>query len=212
MGEQTGAGTFTPAHKEILGNPYRNGGSVNMFGIQQAVGGSYSNSPYDFQNDFTSTYSHAFSCDISVQVYHAEQTIHHNAEGVYVITGDFGASENAIRGNCAAFTAQGSNDPQPDWWGEPFHGGSPSNPHCRFEGTAAFHPITTLDVKAFATLGQLFTRSKLARDTRVTLAFDNLLNDRQRVEDRFGTVPQAYQPVRLDPVGRTVLLEIRKVF
>lgn len=70
VGDQDGAGTFTPAHKEILGDPFRNGGSVNMFGIQQAVGGHYSNSSYDFEGQFTSTYSHAFSCDISVQVFH----------------------------------------------------------------------------------------------------------------------------------------------
>lgn len=75
-----------------------------------------------------------------------------------------------------------------------------------------FHPTTTVDLKAFANLGQLFPASKWARDTRVTLAFDNLLNDRQRVADSSGAMPQAYQPVRLDPVGRTVMLEIRKVF
>ena len=34
---KVGAGTFTPAHLEILGDPYRNGGSVNMFGVP-AVG------------------------------------------------------------------------------------------------------------------------------------------------------------------------------
>lgn len=75
-----------------------------------------------------------------------------------------------------------------------------------------YHAITTVDLKAFASLGQLLPSAKWAKDTRVTLAFDNLLKDRQRVEDLSGTVPQAYQPVRLDPVGRTVLLEIRKVF
>jgi hypothetical protein len=75
-----------------------------------------------------------------------------------------------------------------------------------------YHAITTMDLKAFASLGQLFPAAKWAKDTRVTLAFDNVLNDRQQVRDQSGVVPQAYQPVRLDPVGRTVLLEIRKVF
>lgn len=138
IGDPVGAGTFTPAHLEILGDPYRNGGSVNMFGMQQSVGGHYSASQYDFEGEFTSTFAHAFSCDISVEIYHPEQTVHHNAVGVYVIAGDFGDSEGAVRGNCAAFTAQGDNDPQPDWYGDPFHGGNVNNPHCRFEGTAAW--------------------------------------------------------------------------
>jgi hypothetical protein len=136
-GTLVGTGTFTPAHVQVLGDPYRNGGSVNMFGVLQSVGGHYSSSTYDYVADFTTTFAHAFSCNIFQAVFHAEQTIHHNAEGKYVIAGDFGASEDAVRGNCAAFTAQGDNDPRPDWWGEPFHGGNPDNPHCMFDGTPA---------------------------------------------------------------------------
>jgi hypothetical protein len=137
IGDPVGAGTFTPGSVSILGNPYRNGGSVNMFGIQQSTGGHYSASQYDFEGDFTTVYAHAFSCNIYQAVHHDEQTIHHPAEGIYVIAGDFGDSEDAIRGNCAAFTAQGDHDPQPDWWGEPFHGGNPDKPHCMFVGTPA---------------------------------------------------------------------------
>jgi hypothetical protein len=129
-----GAGTFTPAHLEIRGDPYRNGGSVNMFGMQQSVGGRYSASTYDYQADFVSRYSHAFTCNIFREVYHPEVTTHHPAVGIYVVNGDFGGSEAAIRGNCAAFTNQG---PDVEWWGEPFHGGNDDKPHCRFEGTPA---------------------------------------------------------------------------
>ena len=81
---RVGAGTFTPAHLEILGDPYRNGGSVNMFGIQQSVGGHYSNSAYDFTADFKTTYAHAYSCDISMENFVAGSTIHHPAEGHYI--------------------------------------------------------------------------------------------------------------------------------
>ena len=137
VGEQTAAGTFTAGSVSILGDPYRNGGSVNMFGVQQSTGGHYSASSYDFRNDFETKYSYAFSCDIYKAVHHDATVVHHAAEGIYVIAGDFGDSEDAVRGNCAAFTAQGDNDPLPDWWGEPFHGGNPNNPHCRFEGTPA---------------------------------------------------------------------------
>jgi hypothetical protein len=119
VGTQTGAGTFTPAHKEILGDPYRNGGSVNMFGIQQAVGGHYSASTYDFRNDFTSTYSHAFSCDISEQVWHP--AVHHDAEGHYVIEDNYhGSDEQAVRANCPQFT-----DHSQPWWGF-------DHAHCSF--------------------------------------------------------------------------------
>ena len=75
-----------------------------------------------------------------------------------------------------------------------------------------FDPLTTVDLKIFADLGQLFPSAKLAKDTRLTLAFDNLTNERQRVRDIAGAVPQAFQPVRRDPVGRTVMFELRKVF
>ena len=68
IGDPVGAGTFTPGTVSILGDPYRNGGSVNMFGVQQATGGHYSASTYDFQGDFTSTYSYAFSCNMSEHV------------------------------------------------------------------------------------------------------------------------------------------------
>jgi hypothetical protein len=133
-----GSGTFTPESLSILGDPYRNGGSVNMFGVLQSTGGHYSASIYDFEGDFTTTFAHAFSCDIFQAVFHEEQTIHHPAEGIYVINGDFGDSEDAVRGNCAAFTAQGQDPTDlPDWWGEAFHGGSDDKPHCKFEGTPA---------------------------------------------------------------------------
>src|SRR4029453_13297478 len=125
-----------------LGDPFRIGGSVNMFGVLQSTGGHYSASEYDFRNDFETTYSYAFSCNIFQAVFHEEQTIHHPAVGIYVIAGDFGDSEDAIRGNCAAFTAQGQDPTSlPDWWGDPFHGGSADNPHCMFDGEPAFDEV-----------------------------------------------------------------------
>ena len=125
VGEQTGAGTFTPAHRDILGNPYRNGGSVNMFGIQEAVGGHYSNSSYDFEGTFTTTYAHPYTCTINVEVFHA--AVHHNVQGHY-INCDFGhgqgndnggagtCDENGEpQGSCAAHNATGDTLP---FWGE----------------------------------------------------------------------------------------------
>lgn len=64
-----GTGTFTPAHTYIDGNPYRIGGSVNMFGDQYADSGSWSDSTYDFTNSFASTWSYAFNCTMSEHVF-----------------------------------------------------------------------------------------------------------------------------------------------
>jgi hypothetical protein len=50
------------------------------------------------------------------------------------------------------------------------------------------------------------------KKARLTIAFDNILNDRQRVTNSLGQVPQAYQPVRRDALGRTVMVELRKAF
>ena len=85
-------------------------------------------------------------------------------------------------------------------------------------GTAAspdlltFEPITTLDLKAFVDLSQFRPNDRLAKGTRLTVAFENLLNERQTVRNSLGQVPQAYQPVRRDPIGRTIMIELRKVF
>jgi hypothetical protein len=85
-------------------------------------------------------------------------------------------------------------------------------------GTAAapdlltFDPITTVDLKLFSDLGELFKSTGILKKTRATIAFDNILNDRQRVTNSQGEIPQAYQPVRRDALGRTILFELRKVF
>jgi hypothetical protein len=106
IGTQTGAGTFTPAHREIEGNPYRNGGSVNMFGNQVAVGGAYSASSYDFENNFTTTYAHPFTCDISMEDYHAavvHPPVHTDQVGHWEVSPDFHGNEEQMTQNCHAF-------------------------------------------------------------------------------------------------------------
>jgi len=75
-----------------------------------------------------------------------------------------------------------------------------------------FGPLTTIDVKAFADLGQMFPKARMAKNTKVTLTFDNLANKRQRVTNFAGDTPQGYQPVRRDPIGRTFKAELRKLF
>lgn len=122
VGDRTGAGTYTAAHKVIEGDPFRNGGSPNMFGIQDSVGGYYSASSYDFEGSFGSTFAHSFSCDISVQVYHAAWTEHVPADpNGYYTNFDNGHgnghdnSGDGIQGSCAAINGIGYTWPH---WGE----------------------------------------------------------------------------------------------
>jgi hypothetical protein len=44
------------------------------------------------------------------------------------------------------------------------------------------------------------------------LVFQNILNERQRVRNTLGLTPQAYQPLYRDAIGRTAMVELRKVF
>jgi hypothetical protein len=135
------AGTYVPANTEIRGGPFRIGGSVNMFGDQWSTAGYWTDSTYSFTAEFSSTFSHAFTCEISQEDYNAAYEVYVPAEGAYVVNGDFGDSEAAVRGNCAAFTAQGFPlETRPAWWGvEIYRGGSDARPHCRFEGTQAHY-------------------------------------------------------------------------
>ncbi len=48
--------------------------------------------------------------------------------------------------------------------------------------------------------------------TRVKLSIDNLFDDQRRVEDQFGVTPLGLSDDEVDPRGRGVFLEIRKLF
>jgi len=85
--------------------------------------------------------------------------------------------------------------------------GTPSDPDM-----LSFSPLTTVDLQLFADIAQLFPKQRIAKGTKITVAFDNLTNQRQRVTNLRGETPQAYQPVRRDPIGRTFMVELRKIF
>jgi hypothetical protein len=122
-GTLEGAGTFTPGSVSILGEPFRIGGSVNMFGVLQSTGGHYSASEYDFLGEFDTTFSYAFNCTMT-------ESVHHAAVGHYVISPDaHGGEEEAILQECNAYNALGENDPLPGFWGN-----SPQG-NCVFEIT-----------------------------------------------------------------------------
>ena len=100
-----GTGTFTPGSTYIQGEPFRIGGSVNMFGDQYADAGSWSDSEYDFTADFESTFAHAFDCNIYQEVFHEGVNIPgHPVEGFYTNTIENG------NGDC-----QGIPNTNPHW-------------------------------------------------------------------------------------------------
>jgi len=106
--------TFTPNDPHITGDPYRNGGSVNMFGVQESGGGTWSASQYDYFGEFTTTYRHNFSCNIFQSVFHPETT----DNGRYEINPDAnGNEEDAILKECAAYNKRGQRLPLPGYWG-----------------------------------------------------------------------------------------------
>ena len=110
-----GTGTYVPAALEIRGDPFKNGGSVNMFGDQWSTAGYYPDSTYNFTADFASTFTHAFSCNINNAVYHAavvHPAVVHPAvpaEGYYTNNGTNPSGEGSCQGLSPANPHWGSD-------------------------------------------------------------------------------------------------------
>lgn len=79
-----------------------------------------------------------------------------------------------------------------------------------------FSPYTTFDLRLFANLGErldLVTKVPFLRGSTVRLEVNNLFNARPEVRGGAGSaIPFAYQPDRLEPIGRTVGITFRKLF
>ena len=81
--------------------------------------------------------------------------------------------------------------------------------------TLDFSPLATVDLRLFADLGNqlhFVAKHPWARGMRITLSAQNLFDSRQHVTDQNGMTPISYQPDYLDPLGRTVMISIRKLF
>jgi hypothetical protein len=103
-----GTGDYVPAALEIRGDPFRTGGSVNLFGDQWSTAGYYPDSTYDFTASYDSTFAHAFSCNIMNAVYHA--AVDHAAvppDGYYT---NNGTNPSGQEGSC-----QGLSPANPHW-------------------------------------------------------------------------------------------------
>lgn len=93
--------------------------------------------------------------------------------------------------------------------GDPLAGGGSGSSDLFFDDFA------TVNLRLFADLGQqpsLVRKHRWLRGLRLSLSVDNLLNNRLDVRDASGATPLSYQPAYLDPLGRSVQLQIRKLF
>jgi len=78
-----------------------------------------------------------------------------------------------------------------------------------------FDDIAKFDVRLFVDFNQQESVTKsvpFLKNARVTLSIDNIFDARQRVTDSNGEVPLRYQPYLIDPVGRLIGIELRKIF
>jgi hypothetical protein len=78
-----------------------------------------------------------------------------------------------------------------------------------------FSPLATFDLRLFANLGEQFdlvAKNPWLRGTQVRFEANNIFDAKPRVRDGAGNVPFNYQPDLLNPIGRTVMISIRKLF
>jgi hypothetical protein len=75
-----------------------------------------------------------------------------------------------------------------------------------------FSPVFNLSIRAFADMHRLLPRTDWSRGMRLSLNVINATNDRQDVRDGAGSTPLRYQQGYRDPFGRTIELELRKIF
>jgi hypothetical protein len=97
-------------------------------------------------------------------------------------------------------------------WSAPVHvnaSGAPGSSDLRFGS------VFDINFRLFADLGRvpgLGDKSKFLKNARVMLKVENILNSRQKVTDNSGETPLAYQYDYLDPNGRIIGLDFRKMF
>ncbi len=76
-----------------------------------------------------------------------------------------------------------------------------------------FGDLVTFDLRAFTDLGELLGREDgFLKRLRVSLRADNIFDSRRKVTDANGQIPVNYQPFLIDPTGRYLGIELRKLF
>ena len=78
-----------------------------------------------------------------------------------------------------------------------------------------FGALAKINLRGFFDFGQrpgLIARVPFLKGARASLMVNNVFDARQRVTDAAGQVPIAYQPQLIDPLGRVIGVELRKLF
>ena len=82
-------------------------------------------------------------------------------------------------------------------------------------GSLEFSDVATVNLRLWDDFSQqraLTSKYPVLRGVRVTLNLNNLFNDSIRVRDTAGATPLIYQTGYLDPTGRVVSINLRKLF
>jgi outer membrane receptor protein involved in Fe transport len=82
-------------------------------------------------------------------------------------------------------------------------------------GPLRFSPVATFDLRLFANVGQylpIVSRHPWLRGVSARFEVGNIFNARPRVHNGAGVVPAGYEPSILDPLGRTIMITLRKQF
>jgi hypothetical protein len=82
-------------------------------------------------------------------------------------------------------------------------------------GTLSFSDISTINLRLwddFTPQKALVTKYPMLRGVRVTFSVLNLFNQTISVHDSAGPTPLIYQGPFLDPTGRVVQINLRKIF
>ncbi len=87
--------------------------------------------------------------------------------------------------------------------------GLPGTSDLRFGSVANVNMFIFLD---FSQRPKLIKKMPIFKGARLSFRIENLLGSRQRVTDSSGTVPLSYQADYLDPRGRVITLQLRKLF
>ncbi|WP_298337240.1 hypothetical protein [uncultured Erythrobacter sp.] len=76
-----------------------------------------------------------------------------------------------------------------------------------------FNDLATFDLRLFANIDELTgSESPILKNVRVSLRADNIFDGQLRVVDESGDTPINFQPFLIDPVGRFIGIDIRKLF
>jgi hypothetical protein len=76
-----------------------------------------------------------------------------------------------------------------------------------------FDDLVRFDIRVFSEIGQLVGKNEgWLKNFRVSLRVDNIFDAQRAVRDENGDTPVNYQPFLIDPVGRFVGIDFRKLF